>query len=385
MSSRVHLATCADYDREAVRAAIHACWTAVAPSEFIAPGMTVLLKPNIINDMPADRAVCTHPEVVRAVAEIVIEAGGQVLVADQPGYASAEEASEAFKRTGMVEACADLPVKFELLSRGGYEELAPAQPYRLSTVQYCARVRQVDRVINLGKAKTHSQTLVTGAIKNMFGAMAPRQRIEVHLLARYWALSEAIVDCFAVRPPDLNIVDAIDIMEGMGPTQGQPRRMGVLAASTDAVALDATIQQAMGYGRDEVATTIAAHNLGLGEIDPAQIEVSGASLEQVSIRIERSPVVKMERLGPLVKLLKGLVTARPRVKRKDCRLCGACAQICPNKAIVVEDYARIDCERCVECFCCQEACPHDAIALKRSAFYALSTWLYRLKYPGRKA
>ena len=378
MPSRVHLVSCADYERAAVRAAVRQCWQALLPSDFITPGMAVLLKPNVINDMAPDRAVCTHPEVVRAVAELALESGGEVVVADQPGYALAEEARGAFEHTGMLEACGDLPVTFELLARGGYEEVAPPQPYRLKRVQYSSRVLRADRVINLAKAKTHNQTLITAAIKNMFGAMAPRQRIEVHLVGRYWALAEAIVDCYAARVPDLNLVDAIDIMEGMGPTQGRPRRMGVLAASTDGVAVDAVMQQAMGYDLKEVATTVAAHNVGLGELEGREIELSGVPPEQVSIRIKRSPVVRLDVAGPFLKLAKGVVTARPIVSRRECRACGACAGICPNGAITIEDYAQVDCRQCVECFCCMEACPYDAITIRRSPLYAVAQRLQRI-------
>jgi uncharacterized protein (DUF362 family)/Pyruvate/2-oxoacid:ferredoxin oxidoreductase delta subunit len=369
LPSRVHVVACPDYDRETVRAGVRQCWETLLSGDLIGPGMTVVLKPNVINDMPPDRAVCTHPEVVRAVAELALAAGAEVIVADQPGYALTEEVSRAFERTGMLEACADLPVRFELLARAGYEDVAPAQPYRLKTVQYATRLLQADRVINLAKAKTHSQTTITASIKNMFGAMAPRQRIEAHLLGKY---------CYAARVPDLNIVDAIDIMEGMGPTQGQPRRMGMLAASTDGVALDAIIQQAMGYGPDDVATTTAGRNVGLGVTDPAQIELTGTSPGELALSVKRSPVVHVEALGPLVKLLRGLVTARPQVNRPKCRSCGACAGICPNKAILVEDYAKVDCDRCVECFCCLEACPYDAIGVQRSPLYGVVERLQRV-------
>ena len=378
MSSRVHLVSCPAYDREVVRAAVEQCWQALLPPDFITPGMTVLLKPNVINDMAPERAVCTHPEVVRAVAELALEAGGQVVVADQPGYALTEDPSAAFERNGMLRACADLPVTFELLARGGYREVAAPQAYRLPAVQYATRALEADRIINLPKAKTHSQTLFTGAIKNMFGAMAPKQRIESHLFGRYWALSEAVVDCYGARRPDFSLMDAVDVMEGMGPTQGQPRRLGMIAASTDGVALDVVTQQALGFGPEEVATTVVAANVGLGTRTLAQIELSGADLAGLTHHIRRAPVVQIERLGPLVKLFRGLVTARPKVERRLCEACGACAGICPGKAIRIEDYARIDYDRCVECFCCQEACPHDAITLKRSRLYGVAQRLQKL-------
>ena len=67
---------------------------------FIKPGDNVLLKPNVINSMPPERAVCTHPAVVRAAAEWVLSKGGLVTVGDQPGYALTEDVEPCFRNTG---------------------------------------------------------------------------------------------------------------------------------------------------------------------------------------------------------------------------------------------------------------------------------------------
>lgn len=376
MGSLVHLAACSDYDRQQVTARVRECLQATASADLIRPGTRVLLKPNIINDQPPERAVCTHPEVVRAVAEWVLERGGEVTIGDQPGYALAEEALRAFSNTAMIEVCEGLAVRFRLLARGGYDEIQPERTFRLKTIEFARDALQADVIINLPKAKTHGQTVYTGAIKNMFGAISPRQRIDVHLVGKYWALSEAIVDCYAARPPELHLIDAVTVMEGMGPTQGKPRHLGALAASTDGVALDRVMQQLMGFAAGEVATTVAAHNLGLGENDLSQIEVAGASMADLAIKVEQSPVMRAEHLGPLLPLLRYVITARPKVEKKDCRACSACQGICPAGAVTIEDYAIIDTHKCVECFCCQEACPYDAIQVSRPLLYRA---LWRMK------
>jgi len=376
--ARVHLTSCEDYTTSRVQAAVREALAAVLPAGVIRPGLQVLLKPNVINDMTPDRAVCTHPQIVRAVAEYVLQAGASVIIADQPGYALTQEAAHAFNNTGMLQACVGLDVKFELLARGGYTDVTTSVPWRLQTVQYATRAYGADVIINLPKAKTHSQTLYTGAIKNMFGAIAPRQRIEIHLLGGYWALSEALVDCYAARVPEVHLMDAVEIMEGMGPTQGRPRHFGVIAASTDGVALDLITAGLMGFADDEIATTVVAGNSGVGERNRANIEVTGLAPAEVAQSIVRAPIVRPDMLGRLMPLLRPLVTARPHVDRRKCRKCQACAGICPRKAITIEDYARIDCSLCVECFCCLEACPYDAIGIKRSPFYAAAWWVKQL-------
>jgi uncharacterized protein (DUF362 family)/Pyruvate/2-oxoacid:ferredoxin oxidoreductase delta subunit len=369
LPATVHLAACPTYDPAAVSAAVAECLEAAASADLIRPGARVLLKPNVINSMPPERAVCTHPEVVRAAAEWVLGKGGLVTVGDQPGYALTDDVEPCFRNTGMIAACRDLPVEFRLLAKSGYESVPLAQHHRLPEIQFARDVLDADVVINLPKAKTHSQTLFTGAVKNMFGAVAPRQRLEIHLLGRYWALSEAIADCYSARVPNLHLMDAVVGMEGMGPTQGTPVELGFLAVSTDGVALDALTQDLLGFRPDQVATTVAAASLGLGEAGLRRIAVTGAGPAQLRCPIRQAPVSWGGLPAPLIRAFGSLVKARPKVHRELCRACGACAGICPREAIVVGNHAVISYERCVECFCCLEACPYDAIGVKRSALY----------------
>jgi len=49
------------------------------------------------------------------------------------------------------------------------------------------------------------------------------------------------------------------------------------------------------------------------------------------------------------------------VKADDCVGCGACADVCPESAIVVDDIAVIDAKLCIDCGACIDECPADAI------------------------
>jgi ferredoxin len=50
-----------------------------------------------------------------------------------------------------------------------------------------------------------------------------------------------------------------------------------------------------------------------------------------------------------------------KVIKEECTACGACADVCPQDAIVIEDFAVIDNDACVECGACIDECPQDAI------------------------
>ena len=57
-----------------------------------------------------------------------------------------------------------------------------------------------------------------------------------------------------------------------------------------------------------------------------------------------------------------------------CIRCNACRDICPAKAIVLEDgKPQIDRSRCITCFCGQELCPKGALEAKRTALARLLT------------
>ena len=49
------------------------------------------------------------------------------------------------------------------------------------------------------------------------------------------------------------------------------------------------------------------------------------------------------------------------VNESECVGCGACADVCPNEAISVDDIAVIDAGKCVDCGACVDECPSAAL------------------------
>lgn len=366
--SVVHARPCSDYEASGVRSAVDACLERLEPVRLgLRPGRRVVLKPNIISARGAETAVCTHPSVVRAAAEVACEAGCDVVIADEPGYARTGTPEEVHAAAGYVEACRGLPVTFELLKRGGYRQVAVSSPLAIDSVLISSLVLDADLVVNLCKCKTHQMMLFTGAVKNMFGAVAPRDRIRIHLLGTFAAVSDAIADCFAACPTEVNLMDGVVGMEGKGPSSGTPRSLGVILSSEDAVALDAVAESLIGYAPGEVRTTTSAARKGLGVCDLGQIEVDGMDVQTARVRFERPPGGINRGFPSWVgRLMAGRFWVRPVVEPAKCVSCGVCAGICPAGAIQIADHAVIDRDACIECFCCQEVCPVNAIDTRRS-------------------
>ena len=119
-----------------------------------------------------------------------------------------------------------------------------------------------DLLINHPKLKTHGRTLMTCALKNMFGCIRPKKKVAFHA-----HLDEAIVDVNQAIPTHLTIVDANICVEGnRGPTQGLPKRLGLFYGGSDIVAVDAFGADLMGFGSRRIRHVRLAARSGLGQM-----------------------------------------------------------------------------------------------------------------------
>ena len=105
----VGAANCGSYDRDVVAEAVT---KAVNAAGGLPPvqGKRVLIKPNLLSDSGADSAVTTHPEIVRAVCRMVLDAGGLPVIADSPGAGhlyTSKTLRRIYERSGMTEVAAD--------------------------------------------------------------------------------------------------------------------------------------------------------------------------------------------------------------------------------------------------------------------------------------
>ncbi|MBU0494923.1 MAG: DUF362 domain-containing protein [Chloroflexi bacterium] len=357
--SIVSVQSCASYDPAAVRQAVMAALNPLGGmAQFVRPGMRVLLKPNLINDAPRDRAVTTHPAIVQAVAELVQEAGGVVRIGDSPA-GSTEATPRVYQGTGMV----------EVAERTG-AQLVPFEPItwqRLNGADYfiATPVLEADLIINLPKLKTHVFTLYTGAVKNLFGIISGTRKRDIHYRAvSLTKFSQALVDVLALTRPGLTIMDGVLGLEGNGPgTRGIPRPYECVAASADPVALDTVLSGAMGCapGRVLHLQQAAARDLGTGDRDAIQVMGAASALDFGPVRLPGAHRLLglSSKIGTPLRLT---VRHQPRLDAAACIGCGRCSEACPAQVITPGRPAAFDLDRCIGCLCCIEVCPQGAIA-----------------------
>src|SRR4051794_875504 len=84
----VSLVRCTEYDSALVMESVRRAVDLIGGiRNFVKPGERILLKPNLLGAREPERAVTTHPEIVRAMIRLVREAGATPVVGDSPGGA----------------------------------------------------------------------------------------------------------------------------------------------------------------------------------------------------------------------------------------------------------------------------------------------------------
>jgi ferredoxin len=225
-------------------------------------------------------------------------------------------------------------------------------------------VLDADIVVNLPKLKTHALTYFTGSVKNTFGYVVGGGKIRAHSQATNpRRFAEILVDIFQVRPPELNIMDAVEAMEGNGPSQGSVRHLGKVLASNNAVSLDAVALHLIGRKVKAVPHLEIAGDRGLGAVDISEISLIG----------KLTPVTNFKMPATFVPGIVGIVLNRflsrwincvPETIKANCKKCGICVNHCPVEAMkMADDFPIADKNKCINCYCCQEMCPEDAIRL----------------------
>jgi len=379
--SQVAIVRCEDYEPDRV---LDACRRAVdlVGGLDVAPGQRVLLKPNLLLAAPPERAVTTHPAVVRAMTTLVREAGGEAWVGDSPGGVEWNVTDRALEVTGIGPAAEEAGATIVNFDAGDAEIVEFPEGEILKRFAVARAVREADAIVSLAKLKTHGQTLYTGAVKNMFGCVPGGGKIRVHQLApKGRQLAAALVDVFAVARPRFALIDGIVAMEGNGPNLGHPRPLGVLIASRDAVAADAVAAHIIGYSSRAIHVIRNADRRGLGTGSLDRIEVVGESLEDcVCADFVRASSLFYEMMpAPLARLIGGAVRIDPEILQAECKRCGLCQRSCPADAIEGEDKGPFEVKtaRCIRCFCCHELCPHGAVTLRKSLLVRLYEWFTR--------
>lgn len=372
----VAIVRCADYGEETCERALREVLAPFGGLDWVRPGMRVVIKANLVSAMKPEKAATTHPALLAALTRMLRERGANVVIGDSPGGTfAAPHLNAVYRVCGLSEAEA---AGAELNRDFSQKEAALPEAHTAKHITYTGYLDGADAIISFCKLKSHGMLSLSAAAKNLFGAIPGIIKPEYHY--RYpdpMDFADMLIDLNEFFRPRLYLVDAVQTMEGNGPTAGTPKYIGALLAGTNPHKIDLLCAKLIGLEAKNVPTIRAAQERGLTPASAEELEVSGNAEEFVCkdfVTVQRGTgtdfgVQKGKLLGAAAKTV---LRARPKLKRSRCVGCGVCRDTCPAHAIVIEKgKAKIDRRICIRCFCCQEFCPKGAMQVHR-------TWIARI-------
>jgi len=261
----------------------------------------VLIKPNIVL---ADCAACiTHVDAMRAVLDFISpHVKSQILIAES----SVQNTMEGFRYNNYMRLEKEYNTRIMDLNTDAFQ-----YRYVLGLDNKPSRIRIINTlldpdlyVISVARMKTHNYVFVTLSIKNVIMA-SPLNDYKVNDKGLMHQASPARHDLLHYNMfhmgqevfPDLAVIDGFVGIEGNGPAWGSPIASHVALAGRDAVAVDVTATRVMGFDPKIVNYLNAMADAGMGQGDPAKIEVLGAPVEKCVTKYKPN-----ERMAELYKL-----------------------------------------------------------------------------------
>lgn len=379
MNEPVAVVRCDEYEKESVKAALLTAIERVNGFDFLRPGMRVGIKANLVAPAKPESAVATHPTVLAALTELLMERGASVVVGDSGGRPwTASYMNHIYAVCGL-ESVAKVGAALN-------QDFSEKEANFLSAVQaksfrYTGWLDSCDAIINFSKLKSHGMMGLSNAVKNLFGTIPGILKPEYHY--RYPNpndFADMILDIGDYFKPVLHLCDGIVAMEGNGPTQGSPRPLHALLASKNPHLLDWVSARMIGLDIEDVPTLQAARRRAYLPESFEQVTILG---DWESLRLTDFQVLKnhnstlfSDTATAWGRIKRSVLTAalgsRPQVDPRSCIGCAKCAEVCPAKAITMrKKLPVIDRKTCIKCFCCQEFCPKGAMRVHRAVIARL--------------
>lgn len=237
----------------------------------------VLLKPNAGRMAAPGDGITTDPGVVAAAIDAFAAAGAEVSVGDSP--ITGVTPLEALEATGIAPVARERGCPVLDLDERPFVEVRIPDGESIQTIKVCAEVVEHDFVVSVPVMKTHMHTGVTLAIKNMKGCLWRRSKIDLHMLPQVEGADErsldiAIADMSSVLRPHFALIDGTVGMEGLGPSAGTAKPLGLVVAADDAFAGDAVACRLMGKNAADIPHLRIGAQRGYGVLDLDGVDIT---------------------------------------------------------------------------------------------------------------
>lgn len=288
----------------------------------------ILLKPNLVSPDPRN---VTKPGVIRALAQLMTEAGKDVSIGEgsalagpnlRPGIFGGVCRTKdretlntiqqiVFDTLGYSDLAKSLKIPLINLHTGEMSKVKIPNGFVYKEISLHHSLTETDLLCSVPMMKTHGLATVTLGMKNLIGVYPGEVygtvRSEVHSEAAKVERSgtaSAIVDMVQANKLGLVVIDASMAMEGEGPRVcrgGRLVKMDLIIAGMNPLATDMIAAYIMGFQPDEVSTFLWAWKAGMTPANLNEIEIRGEKLNDVRQSFLRPTVVPwayMSGFGP---------------------------------------------------------------------------------------
>jgi uncharacterized protein (DUF362 family) len=223
--------------------------------EFPKNIQNVVIKPNLCYYWDYSTGQTTDPNFVAALIDLLrTEISPNLKISIVESDASAMRCKYAFKMLGYEKLANNYNVNLVNLSEDQYDTLCTTAGTYSFNIMVPKTIQEADLKINVPKIKyTMEPIKLTCALKNIFGCNPYPKKFKYHS-----KLGEAIVAINKVMKFNLHIIDG-NIASGI-----QPRRLGLVMASTDPVAIDTAAAKIAGLNPKTIKYLQLAKKEGLG-------------------------------------------------------------------------------------------------------------------------
>jgi len=213
----------------------------------------IAIKPNLCYYWKSTTGETTDPQLVESVIDILRMKCDAPEIYVVESDATAMKAKYVFKALGYEKLAARKKIRLLNLCEDDPLPISNATSPISREIRIPKILTEVDLLINVPKLKLHSLTGLTCALKNQFGCIPIRRKIAFH---NHIHKTIALVNKFL--PPDLIIVDGI-IVSGK-----TPKRLNLIMASTDPVAVDCVAAKIASINDERIKYITESEKMAVG-------------------------------------------------------------------------------------------------------------------------
>lgn len=273
----------------------------------------IMLKPNLSSPDPR---CTTKPEVIRALAEMMLKAGKELSIGEgsaaAPGFNADEEGVHfskdagildpmqqyVFDQLGYTEMAQELGIPLINLHTGEMVEVEVPNAFVYDKIVVHKSLSEIDLLCSVPMMKTHTLARISLGMKNLMGLYPGSAYCSVRSCIHNESLKKnspcvsfEVIDMVRACPPGLTVIDASTSMEGDGPTEGELRKTDLIIAGTNPLATDMVGAKIMGFHKNEVATLAMALRVRMKPSSLDSVEIRGESLDTVQMTFKRPNLV----------------------------------------------------------------------------------------------